>query len=211
MDMKIGSYFIALFILMTVIHPAKGSQYLKYCSRSLENYSQEDIAAIVELAYGESVTEVVNILGEPYQRVLSWIFQHEKMLAERNGKKLGGPGATAFLSQTYRDGAIDFAIQPGVGIKTAANQTDISYSTLFNSIIRQYGSFADAKRVARENRDRVFSDEIKEQAVALVEERSESRRYLSTATHDVAEQLDIPHAYVYSWYHEKHGFGRVYR
>ena len=161
----------------------------------LKIYSQEDISTVIELAYEESVTEVVTTLGIPYPTVLSWIWQHEKILAEKAGKRISGSGATAPISQTYRDGAIDFAVQ--VGARAAAGQIDMTHATLINSIQRQYGTLTNARDIAHKNEGRTFSKEFKETAVELAKE---------IGAYNAANQLDIPSAYIHSWYHKKYGF-----
>ena len=98
------------------------------CNDSLVPYSQEDIDVAIVFAYEKGVREVVGSLEIPYPQILRWIYQREKVLAEKNGGKVKGSSSIAFLSGTYKIGVINFAVQ--VGISEAAKQIDINRRAL---------------------------------------------------------------------------------
>ncbi len=107
-----------------------------------EDYSQDDIKIIIDLAYDTSVTEVVRDFNIPYPIVLSYIYEHEVRSTVRHGERIGYR-----LSWTYKEGAIDFAVQARV--KPAANQIHVTYNTLMGFIKRKHGSFRGARQARR--------------------------------------------------------------
>ena len=132
------SLFLSIFILSLSIPSihliASPLTSLNSCGDTLDSYSQEDIDAVVKLSYEEEVTKVVESLEIPYPKVLHWIYQHERMLAEKNGDKVKS-GSVAFLSPTYIIGVTDFADR--VGVSKAARQVDIDSRALNRFIDRR--------------------------------------------------------------------------
>ena len=153
----------------------------------LKKYSLEDVPEIVELAYEGSVTEVVNSLYIPYPIVLSWIYQHDRRISDEESIP---------FSQTYKDGAIDFAIK--IAPSEVARLIHMTYADLTISIKDKYGSIENARRVERGGR--VSYEELKYQAMRSAEE---------IGITDTADQLNIPFADVFSWYHIRFGFSRA--
>lgn len=136
---------LLIFLFIQSIHTiADTSSSLNDCGDPLVSYSQEDINVAIELSYEKgSVKEVVESLEIPYPKILHWIYERERKLAEEKGHHVRGSSSTAFLSSIYIVGVTDFALQ--VGINEAARQLDINRRTLIRLVDR-------VKRVIKEAR-----------------------------------------------------------
>ena len=135
--------YLLIFLFIQSIHTiADTSISSNVCGDPLVSFSQEDIDVAVELSYDTSIKEVVESLEIPYPKILHWIYEHERKLAEEKGHNVRGSNSTAFLSSTYIIGVIDFALQ--VGINKAARQIEINRRTLIRLVDR-------LKRVIEEN------------------------------------------------------------
>ena len=85
--------------------------------------SQEEIEAVIELAYDVGVSQVVTSLDISYIDILSWIYKYETELIAQKKQRV--------LSETYKDGAVQFTIHQK-SINKAAKQLGIPYQNLYN-------------------------------------------------------------------------------